>query len=42
MQAGRDSAYVREKIERGMDAVKNGQTTSQADAEERLSPWLGE
>ena len=34
--------YVREKIERGLDAVKNGEATSQADAEERLSPWLGE
>ncbi len=34
--------YVREKIERGLDAVKNGQVTSQDDAEERLSPWLGE
>ena len=34
--------YVRAKIEHGLDAVKNGQTTSQADAEARLSPWLGE
>lgn len=34
--------YVREKIERGLDAVKAGQTVSQADAEERLSHWIVE
>ena len=34
--------YVREEIERGLDAVKSGQTTSQADAEEHLSHWLDE
>jgi hypothetical protein len=34
--------YVRGKIERGLDAGKNGQTTSQADAEARLSHWLDE
>lgn len=34
--------YVREKIERGLDAVKNGQATSQDDAGERLSHWLDE
>ena len=34
--------YVREKIEHGLDAVKSGQTTSQADAETRLSHWLDE
>jgi hypothetical protein len=34
--------YVRDKIERGLDAVKNGQATSQADAGERLSHWLDE
>jgi cell division protein FtsX len=34
--------YVREKIELGRRAVRDGRTVSQEEAERRMSRWLGE
>lgn len=33
--------YVREKIERGVKDVEEGQTLSQKEVERRMSKWLG-
>ncbi len=33
--------YVREKIERGLQEVKEGRVLSQEDVERRMSKWLG-
>jgi cell division protein FtsX len=33
--------YVRQKIERGLDDVKNGKTISQQEMESRMARWLG-
>ena len=32
--------YVREKIERGLEAIKKGDVVSQQDAEKKVSQWL--
>lgn len=32
--------YVREKIEKGLQEVKNGQIISQEEVEKRMSQWL--
>lgn len=32
--------YVREKIERGLQAIKKGRTLSQEEVEKRMSKWL--
>lgn len=32
--------YVREKIERGLEAIKKGDVVSQLDAEKKVSQWL--
>ena len=34
--------YVREKIERGLDDVKNGKLLSQDEVEQRMRQWIGE
>ena len=34
--------YVREKIERGLDDVKNGNLLSQEEVEQRMRQWIGE
>jgi predicted transcriptional regulator len=34
--------YVREKIERGLDDVKNGKLLSQEEVEQRMRQWIGE
>jgi hypothetical protein len=34
--------YVREKIELGREAARDGRTVSQEEAERRMSRWLGE
>lgn len=34
--------YVREKIERGLDDVKNGKLLSQEEVEQRMRRWIGE
>ena len=34
--------YVRQKIERGLEDVKNGKTISQEEMEARMVRWLGE
>jgi len=34
--------YVREKIERGLDDVKNGKLLSQEEVEQRMRQWTGE
>ena len=34
--------YVREKIERGLDDVKNGNLLSQEEVEQRMRQWTGE
>ncbi len=34
--------YVRDKIERGMDDVKNGKLLSQEEVERRMRQWTGE
>ena len=34
--------YVREKIQRGMDDLKAGQTVTQEEIEKRMARWLGE
>jgi predicted transcriptional regulator len=33
--------YVRQKIERGLEDVKNGKTISQKEMEARMARWLG-
>jgi predicted transcriptional regulator len=33
--------YVREKIERGLKDIQEGQLLSQEEAEQRMSKWLG-
>ena len=33
--------YVREKIERGLDEIKQGHVLSQEEVERRMSKWLG-
>ncbi len=33
--------YVREKIERGLQEVKEGRVLSQEDVERRMSKWFG-
>jgi predicted transcriptional regulator len=33
--------YVREKIERGLKDVEEGQVLSQEEAEQRMAKWLG-
>lgn len=33
--------YVREKIERGLQEVKEGRVLSQEEVERRMSKWLG-
>ncbi len=33
--------YVREKIERGLKDVEEGRVFTQAEAEEKMSKWLG-
>lgn len=33
--------YVREKIERGLKDIQEGNVLSQEDIEERMSKWLG-
>jgi predicted transcriptional regulator len=33
--------YVREKIERGLKDVEEGQVLSQEEAEQRMTRWLG-
>ena len=32
--------YVRQKIERGLQAVENGDVASEAEVEERMARWL--
>jgi len=32
--------YVREKVERGMRAIDEGETLSQAEAEKKVREWL--
>jgi predicted transcriptional regulator len=32
--------YIQEKIERGLDDVREGRVLSQEDAEKRMSKWL--
>jgi len=32
--------YVREKVERGMQAVRDGRVVPQAEAEKRVKAWL--
>jgi predicted transcriptional regulator len=34
--------YVREKIERGLEDVKNGNLLSQEEVEQRMRKWTGE
>lgn len=34
--------YVREKIERGLEDVKNGKLLSQEEVEQRMRQWTGE
>jgi len=34
--------YVREKVERGLEAVEANQVLTEEEAERRLSKWLGE
>ena len=34
--------YVRQKIERGLDDVREGRVISQEEAEKKMSKWLGE
>jgi len=34
--------YVREKIERGLDDIRNGNVLSQEEVEKRMSKWLGQ
>jgi predicted transcriptional regulator len=34
--------YVREKIERGLEDVKNGNLLSQEEVEQRMRQWIGE
>ena len=33
--------YVRDKVERGLQAIDDGRTVSQADAERRIREWAG-
>lgn len=34
------SIYVRQKIEKGQEAARRGQSISQAEAEQRMARWL--
>ena len=34
--------YVREKIERGLEDIREGRVLSQEEVERRMSKWLGE
>ena len=34
--------YVREKIERGLSDIRNGNVLSQEEVEKRMSKWLGQ
>ncbi len=34
--------YVRDKIERGLNDVRNGNVLSQEEVEKRMSRWLGQ
>ncbi len=34
--------YVRQAVERGLDAAKRGQVVSQEEVERRMAKWLGE
>ena len=34
--------YVREKIERGLNDIRNGNVLSQEEVEKRMSKWLGQ
>jgi len=36
------SIYVRQKVQRGLDDVRNGRLISQEDAEQKMAQWLGE
>ncbi len=34
--------YVRQKIQRGLEAIEEGRVVSEEEAERRLARWLGE
>ena len=34
--------YVRQKIQRGLQALKRGETLTQKEVDKRLAKWLGE
>ena len=34
--------YVRQKIEKGREEIRNGRTRSQAEVERRMARWLGQ